>query len=296
MWGTIPAGMRMTFPTRTFDFDTEVAVMAIVNRTPDSFYDEGRTFGLEAAVDHALAQVADGADILDVGGVKAGPGEDVSESDELDRIIPFVEAFRARSSAVLSIDTFRPRVARAALEAGADIINDTSALADPDLAGVVAEFPDAGMVLMHSGGEVRTRPYRNHYVPDATTAITAELARLASLAEAAGVAPDRLIIDPGHDFRKNTLQSLEVTRRLPELCALGYPVLVALSNKDFIGEALDLEIGERVDASVGAAVASVLLGARLVRVHETRATKRAVMMAEAIMGWRPPARAWRGME
>lgn len=281
---------------RTFDFDREVAVMAIVNRTPDSFYDAGRTFALEAAVEHALGQVADGADILDVGGVKAGPGEEVSTDAELERIIPFVQAFRAASDAVLSIDTFRPEVARAALEGGADIINDTSGLADPDLATVVAGFPQAGLVLMHSGGELRTRPYRNHHLPDATTAIRDVLAGLVAQATAAGVAREQLVIDPGHDFRKNTLQSLEVTRRLPELCALGLPVLVALSNKDFIGESLDLPIDERVDASVGAAVASVVLGARLVRVHETRATKRAVMMAEVILGLREPARAWRGLE
>ncbi len=286
----------MTLRTRTFHFDHEVAVMAIVNRTPDSFYDGGRTFALDAAVTHALGQVADGADILDVGGVKAGPGEDVDEASELERIIPFVEAFRARSDAVLSIDTFRPGVAQAALAAGADLINDTSGLADPDLAGVVADHPDAGLVLMHSGGESRTRPYRNHYEPDATTAIVHELQRLTEVAQAAGVAADKLIIDPGHDFRKNTLQSLEVTRRLAELCALGFPVLVALSNKDFIGESLDLPIDQRVDASIGAAVTSVMLGARLVRVHETLATKRAVMMTEAIMGWRPPAVAWRGLD
>ena len=281
---------------RTFDFDREVAVMAIVNRTPDSFYDAGRTFALEAAVEHALGQVADGADILDVGGVKAGPGEDVSTDAELERIIPFVQAFRAESDAVLSIDTFRPAVARAALEEGADIINDTSGLADPALAAVVAAFPQAGLVLMHSGGELRTRPYRNHHLPDATSAIRDVLAGLVAQATEAGVAREQLVVDPGHDFRKNTLQSLEVTRRLPELCALGLPVLVALSNKDFIGEALDLPIDQRVEASVGAAVASVALGARLVRVHETRATKRAVVMAEVVLGLRAPHRAWRGLE
>lgn len=270
--------------------------MAIVNRTPDSFYDNGATFDLDQAVSHALAQVREGADILDVGGVKAGPGAEVSLEEEMARIVPFVERFRERSDAVLSIDTFRPGVAHAALVAGADLINDTSGLADPDLAHVVAEFPAAALVLMHSGGQLRTRPYRNHYSPDATTAIVADLSGLIDQATAAGVARDKLIVDPGHDFRKNTLQSLEVTRRIGELCALGHPVLVALSNKDFIGEALDLALEERVDASIGAAVVSVMLGARLVRVHETLATKRAVMMAEVIMGWREPARAWRGME
>lgn len=288
--------MRLALGRRTFDFTREVAVMAIVNRTPDSFYDGGRTFALDAAVDHALAQVADGADILDVGGVKAGPGEAVTEDAEIERIVPFVEAFRGRSDAVLSIDTFRPGVARAALDAGADIINDTSGLADPELAAVVAGSPGAGLVLMHAGGEIRTRPYRNHHPPDATTAIRDALASLVLRATAAGVARDKLVVDPGHDFRKNTLQSLEVTRRLPELCALGLPVLVALSNKDFIGESLDLPLDQRVAASVGAAVASVMLGARLVRVHETRATKQAVKMVEVILGWREPVRAWRGLE
>ncbi|MEE8599662.1 dihydropteroate synthase [Euzebya tangerina] len=285
----------MSLRNRTFDFDREVAVMAIVNRTPDSFYDQGATFALESAVAHALDHVADGADILDVGGVKAGPGEEVTAQEELDRIIPFVERFRDRSDAVLSIDTFRPSVADAALRAGADIINDTSGLADPDLAPTVARFRDAGLVLMHSGGQIRTRPYRNHYVPDATTAIVADLSGLVEQAVAAGVDASKLIVDPGHDFRKNTLHSLEITRRLGELSALGHPVLVALSNKDFIGESLDLDLPDRVDASIGAAVTSVMLGARLVRVHETLATKRAVMMAEVIMGWREPARAWRGM-
>lgn len=269
--------------------------MAIVNRTPDSFYDQGRTFALAAAVDHAVAQVAEGADILDVGGVKAGPGDEVDQAEEIQRIIPFVEAFRDRCDAVLSIDTFRPEVARLALQAGADIINDTSGLADPALADVVASFPHAGLVLMHSGGAIRTRPYRNFYPPDVTSSVVDVLSGLTEQAMAAGVAHDKLIIDPGHDFRKNTLQSLEVTRRLPELCALGFPVLVALSNKDFIGETLDLPIDQRVEGSLGAAVASVMLGARIVRVHETQETKRAVMMTEAILGWRDPQVAWRGL-
>lgn len=287
--------MPMTLATRTFDFRTEVAVMAVVNRTPDSFSDGGRTFTLDAAVDHALAQVAQGADIVDVGGVKAGPGAQVSEAEEADRVVPFLRAFRNSSDVVLSVDTFRPAVARAALEAGADIVNDTSGLADPDLAGVVADFPHAGLVVMHTGPQVRTRPYRSFHQPDPTTAVVRTLKRLTRTAQKAGVAADKLIVDPGHDFDKNTLQSLEVTRRLGDICALGFPVLVAMSNKDFIGEALDLPVDQRAEASVGAAVTAVMLGARLVRVHQTRATKQAVMMAEVILGWRPPVVAWRGL-
>ena len=286
----------MTIGRRTFAFDREVAVMAIVNRTPDSFYDRGRTYALEVAVEHALQQVEDGADVLDVGGVKAGPGEDVSTEEELGRVLPFVEAFRRRSDVPLSVDTFRPEVAAAALDAGADLVNDTSGLADPRLADVVAASPGAALVVMHSGGPVRTRPFRPSYLPDVTTVVRDELQRLVDLAQARGVPRDKLLVDPGHDFRKTTLHSLELTRRLPDLCALGYPVLVALSNKDFLGESLDLPLEERVEASLGAAVTSVLLGARIVRVHETRATVRAVRMAEVILGWREPARTLRGLE
>lgn len=289
-----PPTTSLRLPRSTLDLTRRMAVMAIVNRTPDSFYDRGATYALDASVEHALRQVADGADLVDVGGVKAGPGEEVDAEEERRRIVPFVEAIRARSDVVLSIDTFRASVADAALAAGADLINDTSGLSDPDLAGVVARH-DAALVVMHSGGDLRRRPHRNHYHPDVTTAVVEELARLVAAAEEAGVHPEGIVVDPGHDFRKNTLHSLEVTRRLPELVALGRPVLVALSNKDFIGESLDLALEDRVDASLGAAVASLLLGARIVRVHETLATVRAVRMAEVVLGWREPVRTVRGL-
>lgn len=288
--------MELQLGGRTFDLSREVVVMAIVNRTPDSFYDAGRTFRMDAAVQHALRQVEHGADLLDVGGVKGGPGEDVPVAEELRRVVPFIEAVRARSDVPLSVDTFRPEVAEAALAAGASMINDTSGLADPRLATVVAAHPSAVLLVMHAGGEPRTRPYRNTYLPDVTTAVRDDLAATAARAEELGVPRERIVIDPGHDFRKNTIHSLEVTRNLPVLCELGYPVLVALSNKDFIGEALDLPLTERVEASLGAAVTAVLLGARLVRVHETLATVRAVRMAEVIMGWRRPAKVIRGLE
>lgn len=286
----------MRLGSRNFDFDREVAVMAIVNRTPDSFFDRGRTFALDAAIDHALAQVEEGADLIDVGGVSAAPGQDVWEDVERDRILPFVEAFRRRSDVPLSIDTFRAGVARDALAAGADVINDVSGMVEPEIADVVAEHPGAALVVMHSGGPPRTRPYRPVYVPDVTTVVVDTCRRLAEKARRRGVARDRLIVDPGHDFGKNTAQSLEVTRRLPELAALGYPVLVALSNKDFLGEILDRPVSERLEASLAATVASVMLGARIVRVHAARETVRAVRTVEAILGWRQPAISWRGLD
>jgi len=286
----------MHLGSRWFDFQRQVAVMAIVNRTPDSFFDRGRTFALERALDHALEQVEAGADLVDVGGVKAAPGAAVDVDEERRRVLPFVEALRARSDVAISVDTFRAAVAREALAVGADVVNDVSGMVEPGIADVVAAHPTAVLVVMHPGGAPRTRPFRPTYLPDVTTVVVDTCRRLAEEAQRRGVPRDRLIVDPGHDFGKNTVQSLEVTRRLPELAALGYPVLVALSNKDFLGETLDLPVGERLEASLAAAVASVQLGARIVRVHATRETVRAVRTLEAILGWRPPAAPLRGLD
>ena len=289
--------MQLTLGARTFALDRSVAVMAIVNRTPDSFYDRGETYELGSAVERAQQHLAEGADIIDVGGVKAGPGDEVTPAMEVDRILPFVEAFRKVSDAPLSVDTFRAEVAAQALDAGADLVNDVSGMIEPEIADVVAARPHAALVVMHAGGPPRTRPFRPTYSPDATTVVVRRCRELAQEAQRRGVAPGRIVVDPGHDFGKNTLHSLELTRRLPELCALGYPVLVALSNKDFLGETLGgLPVDQRLEASLGAAVASVMLGARIVRVHNTQATVRAVRTVEAILGWRRPGMAARGLD
>lgn len=288
--------MRLRLRTRSLDLDRRVAVMAIVNRTPDSFSDGGRTWVLGEALEHALAQVEAGADIVDVGGVKAGPGAPVDIDEERARVLPFVEAFRDRSDVPLSVDTFRAAVAAAALDAGADIVNDVSGMSEPDIADVVAARPGTALVVMHAGGPPRTRPFRPCYLPDATTAVTVELTRLAAEAQRRGVAPEQIVVDPGHDFGKNTAHSLELTRRLPELCSLGYPVLVALSNKDFLGEVLGLGVDQRGEASLAAAAVAVGLGARVVRAHDTQATVRAVRTVEAILGWRLPAVSARGLD
>ena len=289
--------MRLSLGARTFALERSVAVMAIVNRTPDSFYDRGATFGLQAAVDRALQHLDEGADIIDVGGVKAGPGDDVSTEIELERIVPFVTAFRKVSDAPLSIDTFRAEVAARALDAGADLINDVSGMVEPEIADVVAARPHAALVVMHAGGPPRTRPFRPTYLPDVTTVVVQRCRELAEEAQQRGVTADRIVVDPGHDFGKNTLQSLELTRCLPELCRLGYPVLVALSNKDFLGETLGgLGVDQRLEASLAAAVASVMLGARIVRVHNVEATVRAVRTVEAILGWRQPGMTARGLD
>ena len=285
--------MRRTFGRRTFDFGREAAVMAIINRTPDSFYDRGATFELGAAVAAAERALAEGADWLDVGGVKGGPGPPVDEAEELRRVLPLVEAVRERTDTVVSVDTFRAGVARRVLAAGADVVNDPSGLRDPELATVTAEL-GGGLVVMHTGGPPRTRPHRPAYV-DVVAEVGAFLADRAAVARQRGVPAERLIVDPGHDFHKNTFHSLELTRRLEELTGMGYPLLVAMSNKDFIGETLDVPLEERLEGGLAATVVGVLKGANIVRVHQVRATVRAVRMTEAILGRRRPGVSRRGL-
>ena len=285
--------MLRTFGRRTFDFGRRVAVMAILNRTPDSFYDRGATYGFGAAVAAGERALAEGADWLDVGGVKAGPGPEVTEAEELDRVVPLVEALRERTDAVISVDTFRPGVARRALAAGADVVNDPSGLHDPRVADAAAEA-GAGLVVMHTGGPPRTRPHRPAYA-DVDAEVRAFLADRVAVARQRGVAADRLIVDPGHDFHKNTFHSLELTRRLSELADLGHPLLVALSNKDFVGETLDVPLEERLTGTLAATAVSAWLGARVFRAHDVAATRQTLDMVASIRGDRPPARTVRGL-
>jgi dihydropteroate synthase len=286
----------LDLPRRRLELGRRAATMGIVNRTPDSFYDRGATFGFDTALAHAKRLIAEGADIVDVGGVKGGPGDEVTVADELDRVVPFIEALRAEDTEVLlSVDTFRAPVADAALAAGADIVNDVTGLHDPEILDVVVAR-SAGYVAMHHGGQPRTRPFRRVYVPDVTTAVVAHCRALTERAMEAGVPRGRLLVDPGHDFQKTTAHSLEVTRRLPELAALGFGVLVALSNKDFVGESIGAPTDRRVDGSLAAAVYSLLQGAHVLRVHEVQRTVDAVRMTEVLLERRPPAYAVRGLE
>jgi len=271
------------------------AVMAIINRTPDSFYDRGATFGDDAAMAAVDRAVADGADIVDIGGVKAGPGDEVDTAEEIRRVVPFVAAVRARHPDLLiSVDTWRSEVGRPACEAGADILNDTWAGADPRLAEVAAEH-GRGMVCSHTGGALpRTRPHRVRYadvVRDVVEEVTARAERLVRL----GVPEEGILIDPTHDFGKNTWHGLELLRRLDELVATGWPVLMALSNKDFIGETLGVALQERLPGTLAATAVAAWTGARVFRAHEVRQTRQVVDMVAAIAGTRPPVRAVRGL-
>ncbi len=278
-----------TIGARSFDFSRQVAVMAIVNRTPDSFHDQGRTYALDRAVEAVTTAAADGADWVDIGGVPFGlhAGE-VTESEEIDRVVPVVEAARAASDVVISVDTYRAGVARQAIAAGADVINDTSGLHDPELADLVAST-GVTLVITHSLARPPRTPVVRPAYNDVVADVAAFLSDRVSLALSRGVRPGQIIIDPGHDLNKNTYHSLELTRRLPEITRLGYPTLVALSNKDFIGETLDAPQRERLEGTIAANVISILGGARLIRVHDVRAAVATVRMTEAIMGWRAPA-------
>lgn len=270
---------------REFDFSRQIAVMAIVNRTPDSFYDRGRTDSLDAAVAAAHRAIDEGADWVDVGGAKFAPGPPIPVAEEIDRVVPIVAAL-AGSGAVISVDTFQPEVAREAIAAGAHVVNDTTGLHDPAVADVVAAT-GATVVVTHSLAAPRT-PYPSPRYTDVVDEVVAFLRERVALAEARGVASDRIIVDPGHDLNKHTLDSLELTRRLGEVTALGYPTLVALSNKDFVGESLGRPRDQRVEGSIAAAVYCVMRGARIVRVHNVRETVDAMRMVEAIEGWREP--------
>jgi dihydropteroate synthase len=270
-------------------------VMAIVNRTPDSFFDRGATYAEDAAFDRLAEVVAQGAEVVDIGGVRAGYGPEVDTDEEIQRVASFVERVReAHPDLVISVDTWRSQVARVVCEHGADLINDAWGGHDPGLATVAAEH-GAALICTHTGGlPPRTDPHRIEYDDVVRAAIDHTIA-LAERAIAAGVARESVIVDPAHDFGKNTFHSLEVTRRLDEMVATGYPVLVSLSRKDFVGETLDRPADERLHGTLAATAVCALAGARIYRVHDVPATRDVVDMVWAIAGRRPPTRAIRGL-
>ncbi|MFJ7128081.1 dihydropteroate synthase [Streptomyces sp. NPDC098101] len=273
----------------------EPVIMAIVNRTPDSFYDRGATFLDEPALARVERAVAEGAAIVDIGGVKAGPGEEVTAEEEARRTVGFVAEVRRRHpDVVISVDTWRADVGEAVCEAGADVLNDAWGGVDPRLAEVAATY-GAGLVCTHAGGaEPRTRPHRVEY-EDVMADVLRVTVGLAERAAALGVRRDAIMIDPGHDFGKNTRHSLEATRRLGEMAETGWPVLVSLSNKDFVGETLDRPVQERLLGTLATTAVSAWLGARVYRVHEVAETRQVLDMVASIAGHRPPAVARRGL-
>ncbi|MEV0951058.1 dihydropteroate synthase [Promicromonospora sp. NPDC050249] len=293
-------------------------VMAVLNRTTDSFYAPARVPDDSAALAAAERAYEDGAEILDVGGVRAGNGSPVDEAEEIRRVVPFVAAVRrAVPDLLVSVDTWRAGVARAAIDVGADLINDTWAGHDPGLVEV-AGAAGVGVVCSHTGGAApRTDPYRVEYgrpvVPTGSTGSTRStsedtdgrdglvadvVSTLRAAAERAvecGVPRESVLVDPTHDFGKNTWHSLHLLRRTGVLAGLGFPLLMALSRKDFVGETLDLPPEERLEGTLGATAVAAWLGARVFRTHDVVATRRVLDLVAAVRDEAPPAVALRGL-
>ena len=282
-------GLGAPTPRPLPDTSRRVLVMGIVNRTQDSFFDQGRTWQLEQAVAAGLRAAEEGADIVDVGGVKFAPGDPLDPAEEAARVVPVIEQMRRDlpGEVLLSVDTFHASVARAALEVGADLINDTTGLSDPRMAEEVARA-GASLVLTHSVAEPR-RPFPRPRYEDVVEEVRDFLAARLERALEAGIARERIVLDPGPDLNKNTRQTLEVLRDWGEYAALGLPLLAALSRKDFVGESLGLPKEERLAGSLAAAAWTIRLGARILRVHDVRETVRMVRMLEVLAGWREPA-------
>ena len=256
--------------------------MGVINVTPDSFYDGGRRLEAKRAIADAVAMAASGADIIDVGGESTRPGAaEVSVQEELDRVLPVISGLRREVALPISIDTYKSSVARAALDGGADIVNDISALRfDPAMVSLVAR-EKVPVVLMHMQGTPRTMQAEPRYA-DVVREVRDFLAAELYEAMDAGIAAEAIVIDPGIGFGKTLDHNLELLRGLPVLAALGQPLLVGVSRKTFIGKILNCEPDQRLEGSLAAAVAAVLGGANLLRVHDVGETCRAVRVADAL--------------
>jgi dihydropteroate synthase len=269
---------------RSYDLAHRALVMGILNRTPDSFYDKGLTYDLDALCKRAEQLVADGADLLDVGGVKAGPGPEVTEHEELDRVVGAIAILADRFDVPISVDTWRASVAKESYGAGAVLGNDISGFGDPDYLGVAATA-GAAVVATH----IRLAPRVPDPEPgydDLVADVCSFLGDRVTRALEAGIAPSRIVIDAGLDLGKTAEQSLVLLRESEALASLGYPLLLSASNKTFLGKILDLEIDERRDASLAAAALGIARGCRIVRVHDVAGTVRVRDVVSSILGSR----------
>ena len=286
---------EVPFPTirigdRRVDVRTRALVMGILNRTPDSFYDRGATWSFDAFLRRAEQLVADGADLLDIGGVKAGPGPEVSEAEEHDRVVPAVAAVRARFDVPISVDTWRASVLAAACAAGAVVGNDISGFADPEYLPVAAAH-GATVVATHIRLRPRVADPAPHY-DDLVADVRANLLERAARAEAAGLGAEQIVLDAGLDLGKTPAQSAVLLRESAVHARLGYPLLLSASNKRFIGELLGREIDDRREESLAAVAYGVACGCRVVRVHDVAGTRRVCRTLEALLaaGSEPAAR------
>jgi dihydropteroate synthase len=266
---------------RTVDITRHTVVMGILNRTPDSFYDRGATWAFDAFLARAEELVRDGAELLDVGGVKAGPGPDVGEAEELDRVVPAIDALATRFDVPLSVDTWRASVLDAACSAGAVVGNDISGFGDPDYLTVAAKHA-ATVVATHIRLRPRVPDPEPHY-DDLVADVRTFLLDRAGRAEAAGLAPAQIVLDAGLDLGKSPAQSAVLLRESGVHAALGYPFLLSASNKRFLGEFLDRPVDDRRAESLAAVAYGVSCGCRIVRVHDVVGSARVCRMMEALL-------------
>jgi dihydropteroate synthase len=276
------AGTVLVLGERTFDLSERALIMGILNRTPDSFYDRGATNELDQLLTRAEKLVDEGADILDVGGVKAGPGPEVTEAEEIDRVVGTIAMLHARFDVPLSVDTWRASVARESYREGAVMGNDISGFADPDYLEVSASA-GASVVATHIRLAPRVRDPEPVY-EDVVGTVSEFLLLRARSALDAGIPAERIVIDAGFDLGKTAEQSLELIRATERLSSLGFPLLVSASNKTFLGQILELDIDERRDASLAAAAMGIGLGGRVLRVHDVEGTRRVRDAMSAILG------------
>lgn len=256
-----------------------VLVMGILNVTPDSFYAGGRAYDSNAAVEMGLAMIEDGADMLDIGGESSRPGADpVSVDEELRRVLPIIEGLGAQTSLPLSIDTTKACVAREALRVGASIINDISAMrADPKMASTIAEA-GAKVILMHMQGVPQTMQIEPQYT-DVVVEVCDFLQQRAKIAQAANIPANHIILDPGIGFGKRLEHNLSLLRQLPKLVSCGYPVLIGLSRKSFLGQLLDLPASQRLEGTIAANAVAIFSGASIIRVHDVKEGRRTADVA-----------------
>ena len=267
---------------KTLTLGERTHVMGILNVTPDSFSDGGKYLDVQQALDHAKLMVAEGATLLDIGGESSRPGaSSVSTTQELDRVLPVICAVTDALDVVISVDTSKAEVARKALEAGAHIVNDITALrGDTNMISVVAEM-DAGLILMHMKGTPRTMQKAPQYA-DVVRDVSAALTESVQCAEAHGVAAERIIIDPGIGFGKTTEHNIEILKRLSEFRSLNKPLIIGTSRKSFIGNILDLPVTERIEGTVATVCWAIAHGVDIVRVHDVKANVRAALMTDAL--------------
>jgi dihydropteroate synthase len=272
--------LELDLPSGTLSLE-RVAIMGILNTTPDSFYDQGRFAGKDAALRRADEMSLEGADIIDIGGEKAGPGEPVTVEEELRRVIPVIEAVKKSVSLPISVDTFKPAVARHAVAAGADIINSIGGFDTPEMRRVAAETR-AAIVVMHIKGTPRVANPNPEY-QDVVAEVEGFLRERVQVCISEGIDARRIIVDPGPGFGKTSRQDLELLRHLRGLAALGFPLMLAVSRKKFIGDVLNEDVANRLEGSLAVTAWGVLNGASIVRTHDVRETRRVVDMTRAAM-------------